>query len=262
MKIVIATSYTPTSIYMTNHLLRNLAIQGIIVETPPKKSFYERIEWKVRRIKKYGIKKVLNETLYAQYYDLFEKKNDLEKLPLYLSDDFKEIGSGKNIPIFEVAHINNNTSYHLLKLLNPDILVVCGTSIIKSKIFNIPKNKTINLHCGITPEYRGFGNFWALYQNKPDKVGVTVHFIDEGVDTGPIIFQERVPFDYFKDTLGTLYYKCHKEGAKLLVKAVKGIEKGNVVIMKNRNRGHFYTQFGLTEYIKFRRMVSKARSSI
>ena len=77
--------------------------------------------------------------------------------------------------------------------LKPDIIVIFSMSqLLKEKIFSIPKYGTINLHPSILPEYRGPNpDFWQYY-NMEMNPGVTVHYIDEGEDTGDIIFQERV----------------------------------------------------------------------
>jgi methionyl-tRNA formyltransferase len=69
---------------------------------------------------------------------------------------------------------------------------VLGTSIIKPRIISIPKLGTINAHTSILPEYRGSrSEFWQCYNQNYDHAGVTLHFIEKGVDTGSILFQQK-----------------------------------------------------------------------
>jgi len=68
---------------------------------------------------------------------------------------------------------------------------VNGTRIIRTPVLNSTSSPFINTHVGITPDYRGVhGGYWALWNNEPEKFGVTLHLVDEGVDTGTILAQE------------------------------------------------------------------------
>lgn len=80
------------------------------------------------------------------------------------------------------------------KTLNPalhsDYYVVFGSSFIKGKLIDfLVKNKAVNIHMGVSPQYRGSScNFWALYDNKPEYVGATIHLLSKGLDSGEILF--------------------------------------------------------------------------
>jgi hypothetical protein len=69
-----------------------------------------------------------------------------------------------------------------------DIVVSFGSSVIKQELLlSIRGRPTLNVHAGISPYYRGTAcNFWALYDNNPHLVGVTIHALDAGIDSGPI----------------------------------------------------------------------------
>jgi folate-dependent phosphoribosylglycinamide formyltransferase PurN len=72
-----------------------------------------------------------------------------------------------------------------LKAINPDLVIVNGTRIISKKVLSSINSKFVNIHVGITPKYRGVhGTYWALVNNDVENSGVTVHFVDEGIDTG------------------------------------------------------------------------------
>lgn len=92
----------------------------------------------------------------------------------------------------------------------PEFIVSYGYKhIIKSEIIDKYPNKAINLHISLLPWNRGADpNFWSFIDNSPK--GVTIHYLDNGVDTGDIIAQKQVEFSKY-DTLRTSYHKLHHE---------------------------------------------------
>lgn len=89
-----------------------------------------------------------------------------------------------------VPSVNHDLAVQWLDRLNPAVVVVFGTRILAKGTLNAIKAPTLNLHAGITPLYRGVhGAYWALVDGRPDLVGSTVHFVDEGIDTGKIVSQ-------------------------------------------------------------------------
>ena len=88
---------------------------------------------------------------------------------------------------------------------NADLIILFGyNKIIKKEILKITKRPIINLHISFLPYNRGaHPNFWAFYDNTP--TGVTIHLIDGGVDTGPIVKQRFVNFEKEDDTFAKTY---------------------------------------------------------
>ena len=72
--------------------------------------------------------------------------------------------------------------------LSSDIYIVFGASFIKGWLVDfLIKNKAINIHMGLSPYYRGSScNFWAMYDNNPNYVGATIHYLSKGLDSGEI----------------------------------------------------------------------------
>ncbi len=90
--------------------------------------------------------------------------------------------------VWEFPHINHPDVVKLARELQPDILAVFGTSLIRSELLKEGSLGIANLHGGLSPEYRGADcTFWALYNGEPEKVGCTLHWIDAGIDTGRLI---------------------------------------------------------------------------
>lgn len=90
--------------------------------------------------------------------------------------------------LHEYSSVNDPRLVELAKQLSPDFIAVFGTSLIRSDLLSQSRLGVVNLHGGLSPEYRGADcTFWALYNGEPEKVGCTLHYIDKGIDTGKLI---------------------------------------------------------------------------
>lgn len=79
-----------------------------------------------------------------------------------------------------------------MRAASPDVVLVFGTGILKSDLIDAFAGRIINLHLGLSPYYRGAGtNFWPLVNGEPEYVGATIHYLDAGIDTGPMIAHVR-----------------------------------------------------------------------
>lgn len=135
-----------------------------------------------------------------------------------------------------INNCNNNflSSKELLKIIfnvNPDLIIVFGTSIIKGDIIKEYKKKIINIHLGLSPYYKGSGtNFFPFVNNEPEYCGVTFMFLNTGIDTGKIIHQLRAKIilnDNFHLICNRLLLKMF-ETTKLIIK--------NFNILKNKKQ--------------------------
>lgn len=97
------------------------------------------------------------------------------------------------IPFFRIEDINSEMIEKQILYLKPELIVVCHfQKILKKNIISIPTFGCINLHPSLLPEYRGMApQHWPII-NGDSETGITIHFINEGVDTGDIILQERI----------------------------------------------------------------------
>jgi hypothetical protein len=93
----------------------------------------------------------------------------------------------------EVQDANDPASIGALKKLDPDVLIVLGTSILGDEVLASPKRYALNIHGGALPDYRGvYSDFWALANDRPDRVGSVVFHLDPGVDTGDVALEEML----------------------------------------------------------------------
>lgn len=111
---------------------------------------------------------------------------------------------------------------------NYDFLISFGyRHIIKKDIVDKFRNKIINLHISLLPYNRGADpNLWSYLENTPK--GVTIHYIDEGLDTGDIILQKQVQDNMETDTLRTSYDRLINEIITLFNDNIEDILKGNI----------------------------------
>lgn len=160
--------------------------------------------------------KNLRSFLKGVYHSAFKRNINLEKLCFYRAIPYNKIYKGNEAEI---------TSW--VKEINPDLIVVFSMSqLLKKDLIDIPKHGVINLHPSMLPEYRGPNpDFWQYY-NMEINPGVTVHYIDEGEDTGDIIFQKRVHIPLGTKSPERLDKLIGDVGASLLIKAIRAIQSG------------------------------------
>jgi methionyl-tRNA formyltransferase len=87
---------------------------------------------------------------------------------------------------------NDPLEIALMRRADPDVVLVFGTGLLKQPLIDSFPGRILNIHLGLSPHYRGAGtNFWPLVNGEPEYCGATIHFLDIGVDTGPIIAHVR-----------------------------------------------------------------------
>jgi hypothetical protein len=87
---------------------------------------------------------------------------------------------------------NADAEVAAMRALAPDVVLVFGTGLLKPPLIDRFHGRILNIHLGLSPYYRGAGtNFWPLVNGEPEYCGATIHFLDAGVDTGPVIAHVR-----------------------------------------------------------------------
>lgn len=140
----------------------------------------------------------------------------------------KVFAQKKGLPLFQPTDLQDTKFIESLKKMCADLFVVAAYGKILTKdILQIPSNYAINLHASLLPKYRGAAPInWAIVQGEKES-GVTVFKMNEYMDEGEIILQEKMPI-LSTETAISLGEKFSRIGAKTLVKAVDLIEQGAV----------------------------------
>lgn len=137
-----------------------------------------------------------------------------------------------NIDYLCPVKVNSNKFFEKASSYNCDLFVSMSfNQIFKDRIINVPKFKTINCHAGKLPFYRGRNILnWALI-NGEKEFGITVHYVDKGIDTGDIILQKCFDIkekDTYKDLLEISYLEC----ANILYDSIKSMQKNDFIVKK------------------------------
>ena len=177
---------------------------------------------------------------------IIEHKSKLsENARSYLKNDFynpkkvNEIICNLQIKTHFVENHNDEQTENILQQYNPDYIVLGNARILKSNIIQIPKKGILNAHPAILPKYQGLDCVgWSILN--ADSVGATSHFIDEGIDSGPIVLQEIVDYSNCRSLL-EVRIMVMKKCAELIAKSIIGLESGNLIAVKqNTSSDHTY----------------------
>ena len=143
-------------------------------------------------------------------------------------DTIKKYCNEYKIDYLKNKNINSTEFLDSITLYKCDLFVSMSfNQIFKKTIINMPRLKTINCHAGKLPFYRGRNILnWALI-NDEKEFGVTIHYMDEGIDTGDIILQKSFPITDM-DNYSTLLDRAYEGCSSLLFQAIKIIKNGKV----------------------------------
>lgn len=144
----------------------------------------------------------------------------------------RERAKNLGIPFVTHKNINSNEFVNFLQSSRCDLFVSMSfNQIFKAQVINMPPYQTINCHAGKLPHYRGRNILnWALI-NDEKEFGVTVHYVDDNVDTGDIITQKCYRISD-EDDYSTLLSRSYVYCASLLIEAIKLVQSGSVERIK------------------------------
>lgn len=147
-------------------------------------------------------------------------------------DSLTKLAAGYKLPLLRRKKVKDPEVIELIKSINPEIIFcIGGTQLIPKEILQLPKHGCLNIHPAYLPKYRGrFSTVHVLF-NEEKYTGVTLHFMDEGIDSGPIIIQKRLKIEE-SDTAKTLYDKFTKMGEELFVAFLEKWLKGKKIKSK------------------------------
>jgi methionyl-tRNA formyltransferase len=139
----------------------------------------------------------------------------------------KQAAEKLGLHILQPTNLKNPEFQQELKDLKADLQIVVAFRMLPEAVWNMPPLGTFNLHASLLPNYRGAAPInWAII-NGEKETGVTTFFLKHEIDTGSVIFQEKITI-HPMDDLGTVYEKLMTIGADLVVKTVEAISKEEV----------------------------------
>lgn len=141
----------------------------------------------------------------------------------------KVIAQRAGIPILQPVKIKTPDFLEALVSWKPDLIAVTAFGrILHAPILNLPPKGCVNVHGSLLPKYRGAAPVqWAVI-NGETETGITTMLMDEGMDTGPMLLQERLVITP-EDTAGTLAPRLAELGGRLLVETIRQLKAGTLV---------------------------------
>lgn len=150
------------------------------------------------------------------------------------SSPVKKYAVEQGIPVLQPEKLKDPAFLEQLSALKADLQIVVAFRMLPEVVWNMPRLGTFNLHASLLPQYRGAAPInWAVI-NGDKETGVTTFFLKHEIDTGDIIYQERIPI-LPSDNAGTMHDKLMELGAALTVKTLLDIIGGNIKTVRQDN---------------------------
>lgn len=251
MRIIILTQNDPFYLarqldYLFDRIPKGAKIAGCVVfDVSPfgkKESIVEKA-LKTRRIfgngffLRYGMKFLRSKLSSSHIIEQILEKHGIEKV------DIK-------------GSINSEASLQKLKSYDPDLLIsIAGNQIFKKPLIELAEEGCLNLHTALLPKYRGLmPSFWVL-KNDETHTGVSVFFVDEGIDSGPILVQKKVAIG--NRTQEELIKHTKRLGMDAIIEAIEKIQEGGYKLTPNNDEESTYYSFPTREDVKEFRKAGK-----
>lgn len=208
----------------------------------------------MRRIKKFGLIKVVDQLAFHFFDRRFLRKNELafwKTRPGYCDNSI-----GVSCPVYNVDSINDAQWVELCRKLQPDIiLATCSHVILKPALYNIPPLGTFIIHEGLTPEYKGLHTAtWTLMKKEFQYIGYTVFKVNGEIDGGEILIQDTYPLQP-----GEGYRTWSWIGHNAIISGVENIKRAFGELEKNKHftplntsarKSGYYTWMGLSDFLR------------
>lgn len=186
--------------------------------------------WK-RRLKLLGPVKVASMQA-ARLPMKLTKRGTAEVIDQMIEDHQLQHTMPETIPLTHVPSVNSEAAREALRQYNPKAVFVINCRMIRKATLGSISAPFINYHSGINPTYRGmFGGYFALANQDPDHFGATVHLVDEGVDTGDVLYQSQVqtqPGDNFH----TYIWRIASGSRDIVIRAMQDAVNGTLTPYK------------------------------
>jgi folate-dependent phosphoribosylglycinamide formyltransferase PurN len=209
-------SDNPTTWIVYNRLVREFGQFDCIIEEPVSRKALLR-----NRARKLGWRSTIGQVVFVTFVrPLLNRMSRKRVRDICRSHDL-EAHPPYSAAIENIENINSPEGIARIKARSAKIVIVNGTRILKPAVLNCGPELFINTHQGITPQYRGaHGAYWAVVRGDMKNCGVTVHAVDEGIDTGEIIDQAQIS-PTAEDNFASYPYLQTSEALPILINAVK-----------------------------------------
>jgi folate-dependent phosphoribosylglycinamide formyltransferase PurN len=139
----------------------------------------------------------------------------------------RQVARTYGFPVVTCTDQNSPRAIAQLKQWSPDLAIFTGGDILRDEVLKVPRVGILNSHLALLPEIRGMSSpEWSLLCEVP--LGITIHFMDTGVDTGPILLRREFAGADGCESLADLRNKMIADGIELIAEAVAGLDRGTI----------------------------------
>lgn len=215
MRIVILSTDTPHHVYFINRIAPLFDVRAVFYETE-------------KAIFNYDVS-----SPFAEEEKKFEAENFFKNVPASLPE---------TISLHLVRSVNSLDFADLAEKYGAELAVVFGCGRIKPHVIDIFKNRMINIHRGISTFYRGLdSDLWAVYNGDFENIGVTLHYVEEALDTGDILAVEKIKY-LPGDKIHHLRYKTTLMAADMMEDVLSRFKDGAAMRgVKQEVKGKYYS---------------------
>jgi methionyl-tRNA formyltransferase len=226
-------------VFLKTFLKRKIPVQGIIVEEKNRKVNWDRF---IKKVNKDGVFTALRRVLQVYFLKLtglnivsLAKRNGLE--------------------VHSVGKFNSIACTALMKSLDIDLLTIASAPILKEEVFKNAKVGCLNAHPGWLPKYRGLGaNAYCILNG--EKPGVSIHFLDDGIDSGMIIAREKIKIRP-RDSIAKINDRAMIRGAELMADVIHQFQEGNLELPEiDEPQGKLYRSMAYARAKKLNKSIS------
>ena len=239
----------PSTRMLFHALAGELDIRDVIVEDPvPYGDFL------ARRARRYGWPTVIGQLAFRAGVVPYLKRRSRTRRREILEQHGLDDAPLDPTRVTPVPSANSAAAIQRLQALQPTVVLVSGTRIVAREVLASIPAPFVNVHAGVTPLYRGVhGAYWALVQGDREHCGVTVHLLDEKIDTGPILGQATIaPTD--RDDFTTYPWLQLAAGLPVLRRALRDLMEGRrTIVDPPPGTSRYWTHPTIVEYVRHRR---------
>ena len=224
--------------YLIHRISQEYELVGIVLRIEPnaKGSLLVRLIRYINPVK-------LIRYLQARFFMLGETAKAAPLISHLFYTDGKPPSLPADVPIIRAEDINSLAVVDFINKLRPDVVCVNGTNLLREPMLNLIPNipyGIINLHTGLSPYSRGGNcNLFMLLEKHPELVGITIHHIDKGTDSGDIIISARLELKP-GDNYAMIDAKTFRIGIDMLLVAIKQLIEGRAVRIKQWEAGKLF----------------------
>jgi len=254
MRVVILCSspYSETSCAVAARLaqLRHVPVGALTLPSWDRRTLLRKVgQWGLRDSLQYAVSKLSpNKSTVRKHV-----RNPYLESALRHGDgvfrSLREVARAYGFPVVACGDQNSPRAVAQLKQWSPDLAIFTGGNILRDEVLKVPRLGIVNAHLALLPEIRGMSSpEWSLLCGVP--LGITIHFMGSGVDTGPILLRREFAGADGCDLLADLRNKMIAEGIELIAEAVAGLDRGTISAVPQTYREKDCQFFVMHEQLK------------